>query len=82
MLVLLFLLFLFLLPGTPSRPMSTVEAAHYLGVSVRQIRRLAASHQIAYYRAGPRLLRFRKVDLDEWLARGRVEAAAHRGEAS
>lgn len=84
MLILLSVLFLLSFPAASARPLSTVEAAHYLGVSARQIRRLVASRELAHYRAGPRLLRFRKVDLDEWLSRGRVEAGAvaNRGEAS
>lgn len=57
------------------RPLSLPEAARYLNVTDRYIRRLVAEQRIAYFKVG-RLLRFAAVDLDAYLAACRVEPAA------
>lgn len=43
------------------------EAADYLGVTDRTLRRYVASGQLPAYRLGSRLLRFRQSDLDALL---------------
>jgi excisionase family DNA binding protein len=57
----------------PSRaPLLDVsEAAHYLGVTPRFIRRLVAERRIAFIKLG-RHLRFDATDLDEFVESGRV----------
>jgi excisionase family DNA binding protein len=57
------------------RPLSLPEAARYLNVTDRYIRRLVAEQRIAYFKVG-RLLRFAAVDLDAYLEACRVEPAA------
>jgi excisionase family DNA binding protein len=57
------------------RPLSLPEAARYLNVTDRYIRRLVAEQRIAYFKVG-RLLRFAAIDLDAYLAACRVEPAA------
>ena len=46
-----------------SRFVGSEEAAEYLGVSVRLLRRLVADREVRYFRIG-RLLRFDPDDLD------------------
>lgn len=54
-------------------PYLTVEqAADYLNVSVRFIRRLVAERRISFHKAGSRV-RFAVVDLDAFMLAGRVE---------
>lgn len=53
-------------------PLTLKEAADYLNVSERYMRRLVAERRIAYHKLG-RLLRFRLADLEELLQAGRVE---------
>lgn len=43
------------------------EAADYLGVTDRTLRRYVAAGDLPAYRLGPRLLRFRQSDLDALL---------------
>jgi excisionase family DNA binding protein len=59
------------LPVDP--PLTLSEAAAYLNVSQRFMRRLVLERRIAFHKLG-RLLRFRVADLDHFLAAGRVEA--------
>jgi len=59
-------------PADP--PLTLCEAAAYLNVSQRFMRRLVLERRIAFHKVG-RLLRFRVADLDHFLAAGRVEAA-------
>jgi excisionase family DNA binding protein len=54
------------------RPLTLDEAAAYLNVSVRFMRRLVAERRVAYHKLGA-LLRFRREDLDGFFAKGRVE---------
>ncbi len=56
----------------PQRPLTLDEAAAYLNVSVRFMRRLVAERRVAYHKLGA-LLRFRCEDLDGFFAKGRVE---------
>lgn len=48
------------------------QAAEYLNVSVRFIRRLVAERRVPFHKAGNRL-RFRPADLDAFMLSGRVE---------
>jgi excisionase family DNA binding protein len=48
------------------------EAASWLGVDVRFMRRLVAERRITYYKVG-RYLRFDAVDLDDFLQAARVD---------
>jgi excisionase family DNA binding protein len=61
-------------PSSTRAPLSLVEAAEYLNVSERFVRRLVAERRIPYMKVG-RLLRFRADDLDQFLERCRVEPA-------
>jgi excisionase family DNA binding protein len=53
-------------------PLTLPEAAAYLNVTERYVRRLVAERRIAFHKVG-RLLRFRASDLDELFEAGRVE---------
>lgn len=53
-------------------PLTLLEAAAYLNVSERYMRRLVAERRVAYHKLG-RLLRFRPADLDRLLEAGRIE---------
>jgi excisionase family DNA binding protein len=55
------------------RLLTVEEAADRLGTSVRFVRRLIAERRIAYVKVG-RYVRIASVDLDEFVAAGRVEA--------
>lgn len=46
--------------------LSVVEAATYIGVSVRSLRSCIARHEIKHVRFGARVL-LRKVDIDDFL---------------
>lgn len=48
-------------------PISIAEAADYLGVSTKTIRRYIAAGRLTGYRTGPRLLRVDKTELDALL---------------
>jgi excisionase family DNA binding protein len=60
------------MPNLP--PLTTAEAADYLGVSQRFIRRLVQERRIPFYRLG-KLVRFDQRDLDAFLDNGRIEAS-------
>ena len=53
-------------------PLTLSEAAAYLNVTERYVRRLVAERRVAYHKVG-RLLRFRPADLDVLFEAGRVE---------
>lgn len=53
-------------------PLTVAEAANYLNVSERYVRRLVAERRVAYHKLG-RLLRFRPADLDRLLDAGRID---------
>jgi excisionase family DNA binding protein len=55
-------------------PLTLDEAANYLNVSGRYMRRLVAERRIAYHKVG-HFLRFRVADLERFLQAGRVEAS-------
>lgn len=54
------------------RMLTTEEAAHYLGTTVRHLRRLVSDHELSRYKVGGRN-RFADHDLDAWLEVRRVE---------
>ncbi|MHB8246087.1 MAG: helix-turn-helix domain-containing protein [Acidimicrobiales bacterium] len=58
--------------GRGERPLSVSEAAAYLNVNVRYVRRLVAERRVTYLKVG-RLLRFRASDLEAYLESCRVE---------
>ena len=59
--------------ATPAdTPLTILQAAEYLNVSERFMRRLVAERRVAYHKVG-KLLRFRSQDLDDFLESGRVE---------
>lgn len=49
------------------QPVSIAEAAEYLGVSTKTIRRYIATGRLTGYRTGPRLLRVDQNELDTLL---------------
>lgn len=54
-------------------PLTLAEAAEYLNVTERFMRRLVAERRISYHKLGG-LLRFLPADLDQLLQASRVEA--------
>jgi len=58
-------------------PFDLVEAASYLNVNERYVRRLVAERRVRYLKVG-RLLRFRVEDLETFLDSCRVEPAPGR----
>lgn len=55
-----------------SPPLTLEQAAQYLNVSERYMRRLVAERRVPFHKIG-RLLRFLASDLDDLLEAGRVE---------
>ncbi|MFN2506431.1 MAG: helix-turn-helix domain-containing protein [Acidimicrobiales bacterium] len=55
------------------RPLTIAEAAEYLNVTERFMRRIVAERRVAYHKLG-KFVRFRRPDLDEFVQAGRVEA--------
>ena len=53
-------------------PLTLIEAAAYLNVTPRFMRRLVAERRIAFHKVGA-LLRFRVEDLDAFFAADRVD---------
>ena len=53
-------------------PLSIEQAARYLNVEVRWMRRAVFERRLPYYKVG-RYIRFRREDLEEFLRRRRVE---------
>lgn len=51
----------------PRRWLSQAEAADYLGITDRTLRRMVARGDLPGYRLGPRLTRFDQSDLDALL---------------
>ena len=62
-------------PSVP--PLTLAQAAAYLNVSERFVRRLVAERRIVFHKVG-HFLRFRAEDLDAFLEAGRVEPADSR----
>jgi excisionase family DNA binding protein len=61
-------------PATNEDPvLSRDDAAHYLGIASNTLKKWAMQRRIAITKVG-RLNKFRKSDLDAYLARHRVEA--------
>lgn len=54
-------------------PMTAAQAALFLGVSERYVRRLVAERRVSYYKVG-RHVRFRAADLDALLSGSLVES--------
>ncbi len=59
----------------PLPPLTLAQAAAYLNVSERFVRRLVAERRIAFHKVG-HFLRFQAADLDAFLEAGRVEPVA------
>lgn len=57
---------------TRGRPLTLPEAAAYLNVAERYMRRLVTDRRLPYFKVG-RLLRFSAEDLDAYLEAGRIE---------
>ena len=59
--------------GAPGPGLLTLEeAAQYLNMSPRFMRRAAAERRVAFIKVG-RSVRFKITDLDEWIEESRVE---------
>lgn len=52
--------------------LTTEEAAKYIGVSPRSMRKLASTHVIAYSKPNNKNLYFNKADLEEYMQTNRV----------
>lgn len=61
-------------PLSEGRPLNLLEAARYLNVNERYVRRLVAERRIPFLKVG-RLLRFRPRDLEEYLVACQVRVA-------
>ena len=59
---------------TPKR-IGTPEAAPYIGVSLRELKRLRQARRIPFYRVSHRTVVYEIADLDAFLNRCRVGAA-------
>lgn len=59
----------------PDRCLDLSEAATYLGISERHLRRMAQERRVGYLRVG-QYLRFTEADLDDFVARHHVPAQA------
>ncbi|GEM_PF-1387004 len=56
-----------------TKPLSSGEAAEYLGVSIHWLRRLCSSRSIPYFRTGGgKLISFKREDLDAFLTSRRI----------
>lgn len=62
------------MPGEPEGYLTTAQAAEYLQVSDRLIRREVAKGRLAVFKPIPKMTRFHRDDLDAWMRAGRVEA--------
>ncbi len=62
-------------PVAPPAPLSIAQAAEYLGVNVRFMRRLIAERRIRHYKLGGKLIRFAVADLDDFVRTGVREVA-------
>lgn len=60
---------------TPDYPLGPREAAEVLGISVDTLRRLSESQHIAHIRTPGGWRRYRREDLDAYVASLRVEIA-------
>jgi excisionase family DNA binding protein len=63
------------LAPTRGHPLTLPEAAAYLNVSERYMRRLVTERRIPYFKVG-RLLRFLAEDLDAFFEAGRIEPSS------
>jgi excisionase family DNA binding protein len=57
--------------------LDSMEAAAYIGQSLRWIRRAVVEQTIPYYKMVG-TVRFKRTELDEWLEQRRVEVAPRR----
>jgi len=62
-------------PGNVPAPLNIQQAASYLGVDVRWMRRAVFERRLPFYKVG-RYVRFAPADLDEFLRRARIEPRA------
>jgi excisionase family DNA binding protein len=60
------------MPQRTDAPLTLDEAASYLNVSQRFMRRLVAERRVVFYKVG-KFVRFRSGDLDRLLETGRVD---------
>ncbi len=60
-------------PGAVPQTLDVSQAAYYLGITDRFVRKLVEQRRIAFLKVG-RLIRFRADDLDAYLDSCRVEA--------
>jgi len=64
--------------ATPKEPMMTVrEVAEYLRMDERYIYRLVAAGAIPHYRVSARTIRFKRVDIDDWMEKVCVGSATN-----
>ncbi len=65
---------------TPAMPaparIGTPEAAAYLGITPRELKRLRAAKRVTFYRISHRTVTYSLADLDAFLKTRRVEAVA------
>ncbi len=54
--------------------LTTVEAAHYLGVKPSYLYKMMMRRAIPYYKPGGKLCFFAKEDLDAWLTSIRIKS--------
>ncbi len=54
--------------------LTTVEAAHYLGVKLSYLYKMMMRRAIPYYKPGGKLCFFSREDLDAWLTSIRIKS--------
>ncbi len=59
--------------------LTTVEAAHYLGVKPSYLYKMMMRRAIPYYKPGGKLCFFAKEDLDAWLTSIRIKSQSEIG---
>lgn len=57
------------------RPLTTKQAAEFLGVHFKTVEKFAREGRIPAHRIGEKILRFYETELDDWL-RGTVSSAS------
>ncbi len=59
-------------PSNP-KPLSSIEAAGYLGISIHWLRRLCSNRSLPYFRTGGgKTISFKREDLDSYLTARRI----------
>ena len=61
---------------TPPEVMDDAAACAFLATNPRMLRKMRHQYALPFIRISTKSLRYRRADLEEWLARRRVQIAA------